>query len=112
MLKSNELREGNFVYDVNNEMYLKLPCVDIFMISVGSERESKYEPIKITEEILFKSGFVNWDKVDDCYIVKGLIIWKCNEMFLCYKNGVQVKYLHQLQNLYFALTNKELEINL
>ena len=78
------------------------------------------EPIPLTEEWLVKFGFEN-DK-------KGLILefknysysylWFNNNSgqlrlvseggkFLTHDN---LKYVHQLQNLYFALTGKELEI--
>ena len=37
-------------------------------------------------------------------------IWKCNDMFLCDKNGVVVKTVHQLQNLYFSIYQTELKM--
>lgn len=76
------------------------------------------EPIPLTEELLLKCGFdenmvlstiegeiryygdgdINIGGEDSCTL--GMVyIAKC-------------KYLHQLQNLYFALTGEELEINL
>ena len=106
-MKAEELRIGNLVIYGGSVVKMNLHEFTHFL-----RFPETYMPITLTEEILLKCGFVNWDKVDDCYIIKGLIIWKCNEMFLCYKNGVHIKYLHQLQNLYFALTNEELEINL
>ena len=98
------------------------------------------EPIPLTEEILLKCGFVkvkNKDKEDlreyightsqkaryaifdtDIFITKvdkrGLL-WRnieCDFMVLFYHKSIPIKYLHQLQNLYFVLTGQELEINL
>ena len=77
-------------------------------------------PVELTEEILLKCGFEkkgdNWYdlkfKISDC---------ESNEMFfgglesdIClftegYFSSNSVKYLHQLQNLYFAITGKEIE---
>lgn len=83
-------------------------------------------PIPLTEEILLKCGFEK-RKENNFYIDEEkyhtISILKVNnqympsiksnhhevgQMFSLY--GIQ--YLHQLQNLYFALTNKELEVNL
>ena len=98
------------------------------------------QPIPLTEEILLKCGFVkvkNKDKEDlreyightaqkakyaifdtDIFITKvdkrGLLHRSidCDFMVLFYHKSIPIKYLHQLQNLYFALTGQELEINL
>ena len=68
------------------------------------------EPIQLTDEWLVKFGFEESEFVfsKNMYFIKGLQIWKCNDMFLCDKNGIYIKYVHQLQNLYFALREKEL----
>lgn len=68
------------------------------------------KPIPLTEEILLKCGY----KLvrENHYGVLGHLIWNIENRFYCDKNGVQIKYVHQLQNLYFALTNEELIINL
>ena len=104
------------------------------------EESELYRPIPLTEEMLLKCGFVkvkNKDKEDlreyvgrtvqkakyaifdtDIFITKvdkrGLL-WRnieCDFMVLFYHKSIPIKYLHQLQNLYFALTGQELEINL
>lgn len=31
-------------------------------------------------------------------------------IFMGYKDGVEIKYVHQLQNIYYALTGRELEL--
>ena len=98
------------------------------------------QPIPLTEELLLKCGFEkvkNKDKEDlreyightaqkakyaifdtDIFITKvdkrGLL-WRgigCDFMVLFYHKSIPIKYLHQLQNIYFALTGQELEINL
>lgn len=35
-----------------------------------------------------------------------------NGQFICDKTGVVLKYVHQLQNLYFAINNQELNVEL
>lgn len=64
------------------------------------------KPIPITEEWLLKFGF----EKDNMYWIDDT-----NIGFTFYKNGKiewnqpkHIKYVHELQNLYFALTGKEL----
>jgi hypothetical protein len=88
-IKANELRVNNWIYDIGDAIII----VDVDIIhdvSIGVER---YYPIPLTPEILEKAGdFVN-------EIVKQA-------------GASNFKYVHQLQNLFFALTNTELEISL
>ena len=75
-------------------------------------------PISVSADILLHSGFTEFKWL------KGSSVFQCNH-FKCTldKNGANlfcanftnlkpVKYLHELQNLYFDLTGEELEINL
>lgn len=74
------------------------------------------KPIKLTEERLLQCGFkedlsrVSWHITS--YVIGEFEIY-CIDGGESFKyNDVEIKYLHQLQNLYFVLTGKELEINL
>lgn len=83
-----------------------------------------FEPIELTEEILLKCGVAKKsedlenDNID--YLLNNSDYWiqyhkeVNNFLFYSLENslGINLTSLHQLQNLYFALTNKELEINL
>lgn len=73
-----------------------------------------YLPIPLTEEILLKCGFDH--DVDYMMSKKGLTICfeKIGDALMCFLEcaNIEIKYLHQLQNLYFALTGEELEVNL
>ena len=90
-------------------------------------------PIPLTEEWLLKFGFnkihesETYDKIKVSYIDDEYAYWKPG-LYLLSKNGdwwcfyrytdedtgfeihSNVEYVHQLQNLYFALTGEELEI--
>ena len=70
------------------------------------------EPIPLTDELMLKAGF-DTDKI---------MFWKEGICFGLYKSGIyycptgsimlrgiKIKYVNQLQNLFFALTNQELE---
>jgi len=90
---------------------------------------SDIEPIPLTEEILLKCGFEKIDdmvyypdkKIRSLYINTLILrINTCSNLFefhfqhrvsSMYEN-VEVKSLHQLQNLFHALTSKELEVEL
>ena len=129
----NELRIGNYVYgtlmDEENENVDRLLCrvmgVDEtsslgdgweFLVEGLHEEEvsfyDDFEPIPLTEEWLLKFGFKK-DKVDETYYKDNFEIMLPN--FFQYKisliSDALVKHVHQLQNLYFALTGQELTIN-
>ena len=81
-----------------------------------------YSPIPLTEEWLIKLGFeksisttgppINEEL--ESYILDGYDFMKdrCGSWFLCgYNwNTTHFQYVHQIQNLYFALTGEELKI--
>lgn len=113
-MKANELRIGNWVYYPpmkNNYQVLRL----------NTDIEVDYEPIPLTEEILLKCGFSNnGDGGVELYLKPMILSYdlKTKKMYLmagqfaeC-TDTVPCEYLHQLQNLYFALTGEELTINL
>lgn len=87
------------------------------------------EPIPLTPEILEKCGWVTldaesdimtWGPEDDSFSISnnGGLDDERNQpyYFACDRNFIElkreIKYLHQLQNLYFALTGEELPVNL
>ncbi len=109
-MRSNELRIGNLIQKNGKIHYTNIFTLrDIKNLSIDDT--DIFEPIPLTEEILLKCGF---EKVAGFYSSKDeileltcdFIVWKPNTKKL------EIKYLHQLQNLYFALTGEELEINL
>lgn len=87
-------------------------------------RHNEVHPIPLTPSILEKSGFVKqnnaWNlpgesedsdspfSLFDHNYCKGELDLKLN---VAYLPILSVKYLHQLQNLYFALTGQELNTN-
>lgn len=76
-----------------------------------------YEPIPLTEQWLLDFGFIFGMEIQD--FVKGkykyveIDVLKGNFSDIgvfYYSIKTQIKYVHQLQNLYFALTNQQLTI--
>lgn len=127
-MKPNELRIGNWVYDQIEcrELQVSMPNK-----IAGIEYAEHFQPIPLTEEWLERFGF---EKVNSKY-VESDYYWRLRydpskghagthfEMVTLWASEVTygwvvvvnetesyAKYVHQLQNLYFALTWEELEL--
>ena len=91
------------------------PFEDDLMVQMETTLKSKeeFEPIVLTKEILEKTGF---EIVNGMYQLKSFgpaIILKENIWSLILQpdsKGIEIRYLHQLQNLYYAIVEEELEI--
>ncbi|PCH95876.1 MAG: hypothetical protein COB83_07160 [Gammaproteobacteria bacterium] len=102
-LEAKELRIGNkAIYVITGEII----TVTISWIKKAGDR---LKPIPLTEEWLLKFGFQLNDNVAR---FRALVIYKQDGIwwFDIVLNSVEIKHVHQLQNLYYALTNKELTI--
>lgn len=105
-----ELRIGNYIKLMLNDEDFKLIQVTLNDLEVIDNKKGIFEPIPITEEWLLKFGF---EKTPLGYFKKDGIILVVEDFYYeCLLGSVAkiLKYIHQLQNLYFALTGKELEI--
>ena len=109
MIEAKELRNGNLVFD-NLGGILKIK-------GINTESDlSHLKPIPITEAWLLKFGFEKTNRIDygelkPCYAIFSFALMvRHNSYFIDWIGGnTEIKYIHQLQNLYFALTKKELE---
>ena len=124
---TGELRIGNYVSD-GHYGFMAVSLVDdrgwITLLPIGYVTHSPrveaslVSPIKLTEEWLVKFGFEKreqktildypiWVKDDSEYF------FQADEGFyhnLVHSDNHQIEYVHQLQNLYFALTRTELQL--
>lgn len=122
--KPSELRVGSLIYR-NGKIYDTTSYLITYLFEDPTRFNRHNQPIPITEEWLVKLGFLKDNERDSFYIdiEDGFhrfdLMWFNNGVFLKSRYneenlGVQkipyVQYLHQLQNLYFALTNEELTI--
>jgi hypothetical protein len=116
----------NYIYLLDENKQVKviwkkhnMACI----IEVGIEYPSaivdvcRLSGVTLTEEILLKCGFdklLSIFKKDDFKIGLDGNDFLLSEITVVFENKIKFKiqYLHQLQNLYFALTGKELEVNL
>ena len=110
MIQSNELRIGNWVKDEEGIF----PITATFFNLLKLNLETTY-PIMLTEEWLLKLGFeklTGWDNME-YFDNEGIHIYLCGDMkkeWFEYDNDMEIKSVHQIQNLFFALKEKELII--
>lgn len=117
MIQTEELRLGNFVQSNKDIEKVKSLQGD----EINYNYEYCYSGIPLTEDILLKCG-ANPISVE-YYNINGFLfdINKDGIYFTAFdRDGLgfsndfstKIEYLHQLQNLYFALIGKELEVKL
>jgi len=109
-MKVNELRIGNKFYLPNGEIGT-ISYHEIRLLIVAMEKPN-YNPIPLTEEWLLKFGAKELNAKRGIlkeFVLKTVRIEMSNSGNFYYKNSKLIlESVHQLQNLYFALTGKEL----
>lgn len=134
MLKSNEIRIGNYVL-ANNKVETiygiseDYPFLDTTEYGFGAIDWRDIKPIELTEDWFVRFGF---KKVNEYYHIPCLDIDYCFKyadfrddygFYIQYTDSpfaeddgkyypvsFRIKYVHQLQNLYFALVGEELKL--
>ena len=128
-IKATELRIGNYIKLMfNYEDYEAIQVTSDELVMVD-KKQADYEPLPLTEEWLFKFGFNHIDKSDNDYITYTdsnheyylqLDVRRKDGKYSILDNSfddlrdfsmVDIMYVHQLQNMYFALTGEELVLN-
>ena len=141
-MKANELRIGNWIkYEDKLVQVVQLSSLMIlcqrdenqFLVNCAPK---VFQPIELTEEVLLKIGFKNCNaRYVDIYKIEKWID-EFNFISIDYRDlrnsnttlnithindetynqctllKNNIKYLHQLQNAYYCLTNQEMEVNL
>lgn len=127
-LKPQDLRYGNYIYDDYKEVHKveqvsskdckdwnKQPEVILSKINglKGFYQSNDVFPIPLTEEWLLELGFQKkekgYAKLTEMMEIFEISFGKHIEINRVSFNN-QIKYVHQLQNLYFALTGEELTL--
>jgi hypothetical protein len=120
-MEAKDLRIGNLVMYSNNSTIFTVSGLHEFGMDCFDDIEETYieydqfEGISLTEEWLLKFGFEFKPTGDEVYEqiwkMENFEIWEHSEGFCHdFHNGGDLKYVHQFQNLYFALTGEELTI--
>ena len=119
-MRATELRIGNKLF--RGGVVVDIDARSIFDIWENDPEEYGYRPIPLNEDWLLKFGFSRtiYSK-DSGYKQYGkgrsnfdfMFSIECNERPQFYLSNIRVKIdnVHQLQNLYFALTGEELTLN-
>ncbi len=134
-MNSLELRLGNFIRFSDDGTIFEVGSIELNGFTVKNENETtwiesvEFQPIPLTEEWLLKFGFEKTEGMHiNSYKLVINIISPDEKIYLIlsshnyywigqsYKTDSvdvglgKLDYVHQLQNLYFALTGKELTI--
>ena len=137
-MKANELRIGNYVKGIGHNISWLVEGIETDYIHSSNAWRllSSFEPIPLNTNWLEKFGFKAWDDKKTIYTLERHIDKYNNTCFRFWlqldklvfdyiqneihptesifddKNIIrlEIKYVHQLQNLYFALTGEELTI--
>lgn len=131
-MEQNEIRIGNYVLDRGNkvirvdgweysnkifqntgEYYCDLIRKNVPYHPLTEEVEF-LQPIPLTEEWFEKFGFEKIGLYDYAMPDMSLFVYwdKTNRIYLCQRCGekIPLKYVHKLQNLYYAVKERELTI--
>jgi len=133
MINENELRLGNYILQKLNTRIIPVKCTYQHFQLLQSESTKDIYPLTLKAEILEKSGFLenkDYPLLPDAreFILVLPVIGNNNNEIRAYiknnkecfaravVNGLPVSnnfyHLHQLQNIYFALANKELDVKM
>ena len=114
-MTASELRIGNKFYLPNGEVGI-ISYHEIRLMIVALDKPN-YQPIPLTEEWLLTFGFkidtknFNWNAgigVNEIGDFKLSLRYTESFGWFFKSRCTPIKYVHQLQNLYFALTGEEL----
>ena len=127
MINAKELRIGNLVeYRITDKLYERkewwevseIDADDIHWLSKVDTKDEDFRAIPLTEEWLLKLGF---KKERERYFNTFIVLRFINNKVDAFNLGVShddeyleflnsINYVHQLQNLHFALTHRELTV--
>jgi hypothetical protein len=110
-MKATELRIGNYI-DYTTEREIVTMQTTYEYIRLIHNGNKNFKPIKLTKEWLLKFGFESdeiewWNGILSIGICKEGLRYLPTEQ-INVRVGIVLQHVHQLQNLYFALTNEEL----
>ena len=116
-MEAKELRIGNYV--THKHSLIWNPQVNIELLTEISDETNDFLPIPLTEEWFNKFGadkeVYEYDESDYYLVIrhdKFDIIYESDEIIYCCIGGkvFDLKYVHQMQNLYYSLSGEGLTI--
>jgi len=130
--KKENLLPGNVViyHSPEGDKYCHLDAQDIYNISTGyMDNDKVHSPVPVTPEVLLRCGFKKYKDANAGNVWKsfrykhicidyrtktsrGIIVWyDNNDDYGITLPSLNIKYLHQLQNLYYFMTGTELDVS-
>lgn len=117
LIKPEDVRLGNYILDDK-----EIVKVSKSLMTYILEENHPFYPIELTEELLLRAGFKKLSSPEPTYSNESMIIFTHKSTgYKYFEYGIgenkrairrsECRYLHQLQNLYHALTGKELTLN-
>jgi hypothetical protein len=112
-MKANELRIGNWVMidpsDIPQQV-CDVMCDSVNTENIQGAHYGLVGAITLTEEWLLKFGFEkDVTEYNTCWFLNHVYIWFVDGEYIN-ELDLPIKYVHQLQNLYFALKGEELTL--
>jgi len=117
-MNAKNLRIGNYINVTRShgrgEKQTSVKKVNLHYLSQLENKSKNITPIPITEKWLIDFGFVN--VTDNEYPNYNLghytCMWRNGKTNICNNHGFinDLKYVHELQNLYFAVSGRELSL--
>ena len=127
-MKANELRIGNWIHNPVQGVDFKACVIALSEINFEDGNKIKddkyrFQPIPLTFEWLKRFGFQSDNftdedrtpflRIDDDHGSRIIHVLLGGPTLVVFDDNIvsHIKYVHQLQNLYFALTGEELTLN-
>jgi hypothetical protein len=122
-----QLRLGNWLQDsIHFKGFFQVECILTEMIDTGEFilTPDEVNPIELDEDWLHRFGFQKGDNIehsDAFYVIKVVgsdfginpengVVWITRGKN-CFNNPALIKHVHELQNIYFALSGNELVVS-
>ena len=121
-MNKNQIRSGNYLMLLGETR--KVDCVfnipkrrDMYWVKCIGIIETKiihFKPIPLTQEWLVNFGFINDNGTEypNYKLSFYTCMWRDGKTNFCNNHGFikYLKYVHELQNLFYAIEGKELEL--
>jgi len=117
-MKATDLRLGNLVYNDSKIVEVDLKGLEK-QVTFNSVGDSWYQPIILSEELLLRCGFGYETDYDQDNVFKYIDVENGftaveyvleDKMLLIDMMCIKCESLHTLQNIWFAISSKELKI--
>ena len=113
-MKTKEMRVCDYYIDKESKELCKITPADLISLNYIEEDDDSYIPIPLTKEVFFILTYGIYNCVICNRDIK-LDIHNTQFIFTPDRFGIYsyeaVSYLHQLQNLYYTMTRRELPID-